>query len=183
MKLCNAVMGAPPDEIKPQHRLSEANLTVRSDLLENIRTGRITPHRAGIEKITESSIVLTNGTDLEVDVIICCTGYDIDLPYLLDEYYRMEKKDSLLPSRNSLNLYKLVAPPRFPNLFCIGYIHLEGPLVPVAEAQTRWAVGVITQKVQLPSAEEMEKSVHAYQESLAAQVSFTLLLQSCTTVD
>ncbi|KAF3491369.1 dimethylaniline monooxygenase 1 [Arthroderma uncinatum] len=170
MKLCDAVMGAPPDEIKPKHRLSQANLTVRSDLLENIRTGRITPHRAGIERITDSSVVLTNGTSLEVDVIICCTGYDIDLPYLLDEYYRMDEKDSLLPSRNSLNLYKLVASPRFPNLYCIGYIHLEGPLIPVAEAQARWAVGVITKQVKLPSVKEMEKSIHAYQEGLAAEM-------------
>ncbi|KAK2880160.1 hypothetical protein FQN49_000507 [Arthroderma sp. PD_2] len=170
MKLCNAVMGAPPDEIKPQHRLSQANITVRSDLLENMRTGRITPHRASVEKLTESSIVLTNGTALEVDIIICCTGYDIDLPYLLDEYYRMGEKDGPLHSKNSLNLYKLIASPRFPNLYCIGYIHLEGPLVPVAEAQARWAVGAITKQVKLPPAEEMEKSIHAYQEDLAAQM-------------
>ncbi|KAM5436073.1 putative flavin-containing monooxygenase [Microsporum canis] len=170
MKLCDAVMGAPPDEIKPLHRLSQANLTVRSDLLENIRTGRITPHRAGVDRITESSIVLTNGTALEVDVIICCTGYDIELPYLLDEYYRMEEKDSVLPSRNSLNLYRLVAAPRFQNLYCIGYIHLEGPLVPVAEAQARWAVGAITGQVTLPSVEEMERSIRTYQEDLASQM-------------
>ncbi|EFQ98374.1 dimethylaniline monooxygenase 1 [Nannizzia gypsea CBS 118893] len=170
MKLCDAVMGSLPEEIKPQHSLFQANLTVRSDLLENIRTGRITPHRAGVDKITEHTIVLTNGTELEVDVIVCCTGYDIHLPYLLNEYYRMQEKDSVLPARNSLNLYKLVAAPRHPNLFCIGYVHLEGPLVPVAEAQARWAVGVLTGHVTLPSAEEMERSIHTYQEDLASKM-------------
>ncbi|EGD83817.1 hypothetical protein H112_07494 [Trichophyton rubrum D6] len=170
MKLCEAVVGSLPEAIKPQHSLFQANLTVRSDLLENIRTGRITAHRASIDRITEYGIVLTNGTILEVDVIICCTGYDIDLPYLLDEYYRMQEKDSVLPARNSLNLYKLVAAPRYPNLFCIGYVHLEGPLVPVAEAQARWAVGAITGKVTLPSPDQMERSIYVYQEDLASRM-------------
>lgn len=170
MKLCNAVMGTPPEEIKPEHRLMEANLTMRTDLLENMRTGRITPHRAEIDKSTENSLALSNETTLDVDVIICCTGYRLEIPYLLDEYYRLGKEDTLLRSSNVLHLYKLVASPRFPNLFCIGLVHLEGPLVPVSEAQARWAVYVINKQIELPPVEKMEDSIRAYQEDLAAHV-------------
>jgi dimethylaniline monooxygenase (N-oxide forming) len=74
-KLCNLFMGDLPPELKPKHGILEANPTVRSDFLEKIHVGLITPHRAGIEKFAEKGLLLTNGTELDVDVIIACTGY------------------------------------------------------------------------------------------------------------
>ncbi|KAK2744132.1 hypothetical protein FQN57_004392 [Myotisia sp. PD_48] len=169
-RLCNTIMGEPPEEIKPKHSLTEVNFTLRSDLLENIRTGRITAHRASVERITEESIILTNNTTIDdIDVIICCTGYTLELPYLRKEYYRHNNPDeSPLKSPNALNLYKLVASPRHPNLFCIGYVHLEGPLLPVSETQARWAVAVIRNEIKLPSVAQMEESIKAYEKNLSS---------------
>jgi dimethylaniline monooxygenase (N-oxide forming) len=74
-KLCNLVMGELPPELKPKHGILEANATVRSDFVEKIQVGLIIPHRAGIEKFAENGLLLNNGTELDVDVIIACTGY------------------------------------------------------------------------------------------------------------
>jgi dimethylaniline monooxygenase (N-oxide forming) len=74
-KLCNLVMGELPPELKPKHGILEANATVRSDFVEKIQVGLIIPHRAGIEKFEENGHLLNNGTELDVDVIIACTGY------------------------------------------------------------------------------------------------------------
>ncbi len=79
-KLLNLVTGQLPPELKPQHGILEANPTVRSDFLEQIQVGRMTPHRAGVEKFTQNGLLLTNGTELEVDVIIACTGYLVTIP-------------------------------------------------------------------------------------------------------
>ena len=79
-KLLNLVTGKLPPELKPKHGILEANPTVRGDFLEQIQVGRMTPHRAGVEKFTQKGLLLTNGTELEVDVIIACTGYLVMIP-------------------------------------------------------------------------------------------------------
>jgi cation diffusion facilitator CzcD-associated flavoprotein CzcO len=73
-------MGKLPPELKPKHGILEANPTVRGDFLEQIQVGRMTPHRAGVEKFTQNGLLLTNGTELEVDVVIACTGYLVVIP-------------------------------------------------------------------------------------------------------
>lgn len=171
VKLAKHVMGEPPESIKPKHQLMQAGVAVKGDMFDNIKSGRITAHRAGIERFTKRSIVLDNGTRLEVDVVICCTGYHLDIPYLLPEYYRKEGQDNPFHSPNASHLYKQVVSPRHPNLFCIGYVTLDGALPPVSEAQARWAVSIINRQTPLPSIEDMEASIQAYQEELAATVS------------
>ncbi|KAI1911030.1 hypothetical protein LOZ65_006257 [Ophidiomyces ophidiicola] len=160
--------GKLPGAIQPEHGLMEANVTMRSDLVENIKTGRIIPHRAGVERITETSMVLTDGVSIEVDVIICCTGYHLSVPYVPEESYRM-KYNEILNTSNSMDLYKLVASPDFPNLFFIGFVELAGPVIPVSEAQVRWATSVLAGRVNLPSASNMYASIAKFQGHIASR--------------
>lgn len=75
--LLNFVGGKLPTELQPKHRILEANTTIQSDFLEKVNVGLVTPHRAGIERFTEDGLILTNGKKLEVDTVICCTGYHV----------------------------------------------------------------------------------------------------------
>jgi dimethylaniline monooxygenase (N-oxide forming) / hypotaurine monooxygenase len=86
-KLLNLVMGKLPPELKPKHGILEANPTVRSDFLEKIQVGQMTPHRAGVEKFTENGLLLTNGKQLDVDVVIACTGYLVTTPSFFTTNY------------------------------------------------------------------------------------------------
>ncbi|KAK2735802.1 hypothetical protein FQN55_001984 [Onygenales sp. PD_40] len=165
-KILNLAQGEHPEAIKPEHKLFEANPTVHSLIVEHIRTDRIKAHRAGVERFTETSLVLTNGTALNVDVVICCTGYHIDFPYLPAETWHVQN-NPILKSSNTMDLYQLVASPRFSNIFFIGFIELPGPLIPVAEVQARWATGILTGRVELPSVDEMNEWVKKFQEGLA----------------
>ncbi|OAX80333.1 hypothetical protein ACJ72_05340 [Emergomyces africanus] len=166
-KIINFTIGPHPDVIKPDHRLLQANVTIHSNLIEHIKVGRIKAHRTDVERFTETSLVLTNGTILDVDAVICCTGYHMDALYLPKESYRTKKDNPILKSSNTLDLYKLIVSPRFPNLFFIGYVELEGPLLPVAEIQARWASAIVTGRVKLPSVDEMNQQVKEHQEHLA----------------
>ncbi|KMU90728.1 dimethylaniline monooxygenase 2 [Coccidioides immitis H538.4] len=166
-QLCNHVLGKLPDVLQPEHGLMEANVTMRSDLLENIKTGRIIPHRAGVKRVSETSLILTDGTFIDVDVIICCTGYHMSIPYVPEESYR-NNHNPILNTNNSMELYKLVASPTFPNVFFIGFVELAGPLVPVSETQARWATSVLAGRIKLPSVKKMYGSIAAYQARLAA---------------
>ncbi|EQL30772.1 Fmo5 protein [Blastomyces gilchristii SLH14081] len=164
-KILNFAIGEHPEVIKPHHGIMEANPTVHSNLIEYIKVGKIHAHRAGVKQFNETSLVLTNDTVLDVDTVICCTGYNMDMPYLSKETYHVEG-NPILKSPNTLDLYKLVVSPRFTNLFFIGYVELPGPLLPVAEAQARWASAILTGRVKLPSMDEMNRQVKEYQEEL-----------------
>ncbi|EDN04829.1 predicted protein [Histoplasma mississippiense (nom. inval.)] len=164
-KIMDFAIGKHPEVIKPDHKILQASVTVHSNLIEFINVGKVKVHRATVKQFTETSLVLTNDTELDVDVVICCTGYHMDMPYLPKETYHV-KDNPILKSPNTLDLYKLVVSPRFPNLFFIGCVELPGPLFPVAESQARWASGIVTGKVKLPSADEMTRQVKEYQANL-----------------
>lgn len=144
----------------------EANPTVRGDFLENARTGRIKVHRAGIERITRNGLILSGGTNLEVDVIVSCTGYYIDLQFLPEDSYRAKGEES----PNAMDLYKLVISPQYQNLFFIGFVEAAGPLLPIAEMQARWCAGVLSKQVTLPSQDEMSKWISIFHKNLDSNV-------------
>lgn len=83
LALTNA-LGAIPKELKPEHNLLAAHPTVRTDLLERVRTGTITPHRASIKRFTKKGIELTNGEVVEpLDTVVAATGYTVCSPPLI----------------------------------------------------------------------------------------------------
>jgi dimethylaniline monooxygenase (N-oxide forming) len=73
--LLNFIQGNLPSDLKPAHNILEAIPTIRSDFLEKVNVGFVQTHRSGIERFTENGLVLTNGTELDVDTVISCTGY------------------------------------------------------------------------------------------------------------
>ncbi|EEP79631.1 conserved hypothetical protein [Uncinocarpus reesii 1704] len=162
------VLGKPAETFD-NHGLMEANVTMRSDLLDNIRTGRIIPHRAAIQSVSETSLILTDGTSIDVDVVIFCTGYHLSVPYVPEESYRMTYNE-ILSTNNSMDLYKLVASPLFSDLFFIGFVELAGPLIPVAEVQARWATSVLAGRIKLPPMEEVYDDIAVYQASLVSSM-------------
>jgi dimethylaniline monooxygenase (N-oxide forming) len=168
------VEGELPEVLKPEHGVHHANITIQTLFLENVKTRRITPHRAGVERITESGLVLTNGTTLAVDVIICCTGYMIEFPYLPEESYHSEN-NPILHSPNSIDLYELVVSPQYPNLFFIGILEFPGPLVPASEIQARWVTAILTNRIKLPSPAKMREWIKKYQQGLVRTVSLVVL--------
>ncbi|KAI0015098.1 flavin-containing monooxygenase [Xylariomycetidae sp. FL0641] len=156
--LLNVVQGQHPDEIKPAHKVLEQNPTVRTEFLERLRTGTVQAHRTEVESFTGTGLRLANGTALEVDVVIACTGYQRSLPYLPADVLR-----SPTTPPESVDLWKLMVPLRYENLFLIGYAEVAGPAPPTFEAQARLAVATLTGRAKLPGVQQREKEVKAWQ--------------------
>jgi dimethylaniline monooxygenase (N-oxide forming) len=174
-------MGEIPAEIRPAHGILEANPVVQSIFVEHVKTGRITAHRAEIERMTASSLVLTDGKMLDVDTIILCTGYRIEYPFLSDEYYRAERS-AFIDSPNSVHLYQMTVPPLYPNLFFLGLYEVVGPIHPAVELQARWAAAVLVGRIKLPPAEKMSKSIELFEKNLAKRVSLLSCLCRTKTI-
>ena len=152
--------GKPPKDMRPDHKVLEQNPTLRSDFLEKIRTGLITIQRAGIESFAESGLHLSNGKYLDVDVVISCTGYNqFEFPFLPTDVARGPNTPP-----NKIDLYKLIVPPKYPNLYMMGLCELVGPAAPAFDAQARWVVAHLSGRLQLPPPDQMYEGIRAFQD-------------------
>lgn len=162
------IQGKHPPELIPNHKMLEAHPTIRGDFLEKCRANQIEIHRAGIEEIVPTGIKTTTGEIIEVDTIISCTGYKIDFPYLPRDTYRPKTTSKTsLDTENAINLYELIYPVEYRNLFFIGLIEVPGPHAPVSELQVRWSIGLLTGRIPQLSPKELAEGVAWFQADQA----------------
>ena len=65
---------------KPDHKLFEAHPTVSDDILSRIVHGEVTP-KPNIAELTETTVRFTDGTEVEADIVVYCTGYKVTFPF------------------------------------------------------------------------------------------------------
>jgi dimethylaniline monooxygenase (N-oxide forming) len=141
----------------PEHKILEQNPTLRSDFYEKVNTAVITPHKAAVDSFTETGLVLSDGTALDVDVVICATGYKpCHLPYLPAD--AVASRDAPAPR---VDLYRFLVSPWYRDLYVLGQMELFGPFAPAVEAQARFATAVVSGRVARPSRDDMLREIRA----------------------
>ena len=65
---------------KPDHGVLEAHPTVSDDVLSRIAHGEITP-KPNIARLTERTVVFADGSEVEADIVVYCTGYKVTFPF------------------------------------------------------------------------------------------------------
>ena len=142
---------------KPDHDVLEAHPTVSDDLLSRLGHGDITV-KPSIERFEGSTVRFTDGSSVEADVVVYCTGYKITFPFLDDSVVRADD--------NHVDLYRRVVPPDRPGLYFIGLVQPLGAVMPLAETQAHWVSDLIRGRVSLPSPARMREQIAAYDEAL-----------------
>ncbi|CAI4223297.1 unnamed protein product [Auanema sp. JU1783] len=132
--------------LRPSHRFFQQHPTVNDSLANLISAGYISVEE-DIREMTEDSVILTNGKEIECDVLIQCTGYSFGFPFLPENVVSIEN--------HKVQLYKFVFPPEHNDIAIIGLIQPIGSVAPIAEIQSRWVSRVFSGNVALPSKEEM----------------------------
>ncbi|SPN97370.1 uncharacterized protein DNG_00884 [Cephalotrichum gorgonifer] len=162
-KLINLIHAQQPEELKCDHKLLEQNPTTRGDFIEKVNTGIVKLHRASIDTFTPSGLSLSTGTEIDADVVICCTGYHMtDMPFLPRDAVVSRE----MPAPH-IDLYKHFVSPWYDDLFIIGRVENFGPLAPTAEAQARVAAAMLSGRLQKPGREEMLASIRKTREESA----------------
>lgn len=101
-------------------------------------------------KVAKEMVVFGNGSALQPDVLILCTGYRYRFPFLaLDQLGLQETDYGVGP------LYRHLLAPRHPSLFFIGLCQQICPF-PHFHCQVLFALAVLQGRCPLPSAAEME---------------------------
>jgi dimethylaniline monooxygenase (N-oxide forming) len=139
----------------PDHKILHAHPTVSEDLLNRLGHGDITvrPH---IDRFEGSKVFFTDGSAVEVDVVVYCTGYKVTFPFL---------HERVVPTRdNKVDLFHRVVPPDHPGLYFLGLIQPLGAIMPLAEAQAEWVADLVSGRGALPSYDEMRRQIRVYDE-------------------
>jgi dimethylaniline monooxygenase (N-oxide forming) len=140
---------------KPDHKLLEAHPTVSSELLPRLGHGDITA-KPNIDRFAGGRTVrFADGGEEEIDLVVYCTGYKIEFPFLDPEVFAAPD--------NRMPLYKRAVSVENPGLYFVGFIQPLGPIMPIAEAQSEWIADLLTGRAALPSAAEMRQEIADYE--------------------
>ncbi|GIY17648.1 flavin-containing monooxygenase 5 [Caerostris darwini] len=141
--------------LKPKHRVLSQHPTVNDCLPCKILTGRILI-KGDIKLFSTSGVTFQGEKSCTfIDAVVFATGYKIEFPFL---------KESILDSiDNRVNLYKYTFPPDLihPSLGIIGLMQPNGPIFPLAEAQSRWFAQLMKKKVSLPDYSTMKSEIQS----------------------
>lgn len=143
---------------KPDHRIAEAHPTISDTILSRITHGAIGV-KPNIAELKGDRVAFVDGTEVEADIVVYCTGYRITFPFF-DE-------DFISAPDNDIALYRRVFKPGMENLFFIGLLQPLGAVMPIAEAQGRWIASYLSGEYALPSVAEMQAEMASDRAEMA----------------
>jgi hypothetical protein len=143
----------------PTHGFLEDHPTLSDSLLSRVTHGEIVP-KPGIERLDGQVVSFADGSRESVDLIVWCTGYQIDVSFL---------DSSLLgPGADRLPLYRRVFHLDAPGLMFAGLMQSTGSALPVVEAQARLIAAHLAGEYSLPTPEQQradcERTLKAAQD-------------------
>jgi dimethylaniline monooxygenase (N-oxide forming) len=143
---------------EPARGIYQSHPTLSDTILSRIAHGEIAP-KPGIRALEGSRVRFVDDSTALIDVIIWCTGYRVNLPFL---------RDGLVPvDGNQVPLYKRVFPIGVPNLAFVGLVQQRGAMMPIAEEQSRLIGDALTGRYRLPPVEAMAADIRAYDREIA----------------
>jgi dimethylaniline monooxygenase (N-oxide forming) len=150
--LVRGTIGRPEDVglPRPDHRLGEAHPTLSQAITERVRAGAVVP-KPNIAALAGDRVRFTDGSEVDADVVVYCTGYTVSFPFL--------DTDVISSVDNRVDLFHQVFPPGVANLAFIGLVQPFGALMPVAEEQASWVAEHLAGGYRLPSREMMDEQI------------------------
>jgi hypothetical protein len=113
---------------EPEHDIFDRHPTVNSQLLYELRHGRVKP-KPGIERIDGRTVHFADGSSVEADTMVLATGFAVRFPFLDESMFEWKGKYP-----------KVVAgmmPPGKANLYVFGLGQPRGGAGPLASAGAR----------------------------------------------
>jgi hypothetical protein len=146
---------------RPNHGFLEAHPTVSSELLLRLGSGDAIA-KPNVAELQGDGVSFEDGSIEEIDAIIWATGYKISFPFFDPEF--LSAPDNRLP------LYKRIFVPGIDDLALIGFAQTVPTLFPFVELQSKLVARYVGADYALPSAGEMEETIHRDQERLFGAV-------------
>ncbi len=136
---------------KPDHEPLAAHPSVSIDFLEKAGSGDITCVPA-IERLDGDAVVLTDGRRIEVDVIVCATGYRMSFPFF-------DAPELQPDAEHRYPLFKRIMKPGIDDLYYAGLAQSSPTIVNLAEQQSKLIAKHLTGMYRLPSEARMHEII------------------------
>ena len=131
------------------------NTGIGGEFYAVLRTERLTPKRASLAAFCgPSTLELDTGERLEVDVVVCATGWSQETGFLDGELRRAVERDG------AFHLYRHILPPAEPRLGFVGYASSTACQL-TSEIAAHWLSQHFRGELRLPSREAMEHEIAA----------------------
>ena len=131
---------------QPDEMFGMRHPTVSQDIHARLVHGDITPV-GDIKKVEGKKVTFEDNTEIEADVIIQCTGYNITFPFL--DNTLIEAKD------NDIALFQRIFDPRYPDLSFLGLVQTLCAIMPISELQAHFIADYLNGNYKLPTETEM----------------------------
>jgi dimethylaniline monooxygenase (N-oxide forming) len=142
---------------KPDHKLGEAHPTISGRFLDRVTHGKIVP-KPNIAELQGDRIRFDDGSVVEADVLVYCTGYKVTFPFF-DEGF-------ISAPDNDLPLFRRVFHPDYDNVFFLALLQPLGATMPLAEAQGRWVARYLRGEYHLPPGAELRRDIERDRERM-----------------
>ncbi|GGV35999.1 flavin-binding monooxygenase [Kitasatospora herbaricolor] len=143
---------------EPDHQIFSSAVTISDEILSRIRHGAVTPKPA-IAALHGDRVSFTDGTSVEADAIVYCTGFHMAFPFL--------PAGCPAAPQGPVELYRRIVAPDRPGLLFLGLIRPVGSITRLVEAQARWVARIVAGDVVLPPADVMHKEIDGYLGGIA----------------
>ncbi|WP_035847377.1 flavin-containing monooxygenase [Kitasatospora azatica] len=138
---------------EPDHPIFSSAVTISDEILSRIRHGAVIPKPA-IASLDGDQVCFTDGSSVEADAIVYCTGFNMAFPFL--------PAGCPAAPQGPVELYRRIVAPDRPGLLFLGLIRPVGSITRLVEAQARWVAQIVDGEVALPSADVMHKEIDEY---------------------
>jgi cation diffusion facilitator CzcD-associated flavoprotein CzcO len=145
---------------KPDHEFGSAHPTISDDILSRVAHGEITP-KPNIASLTANTVRFADGTEVEADVVVYCTGYRVTFPFF--------EAGLIAAPDNDLPLFRRVFHPEIAGVFFIGLLQPLGAIMPLAAAQSEWVCDYLAGRYALPTPHAMREDMEAERRAMFAR--------------
>lgn len=126
---------------QPDHKLFEHHPTINSELLHYVKHGRVKPH-PDIKRFNGNRVEFVDGSSIEVDTVICATGFHVSFPFLPEGLVEVK---GVIPQLVSGTLH-----PDYRGLYIIGTLQPRYGFGPLASIGADLVALIIKLQDQLP---------------------------------
>lgn len=144
------ITGLPQDHglPAPDHPFGASHPAISHEIYNRVGSGDV-KIKPNIARFEGRVVHFTDGSSVEADAVIYCTGYNIRFPFF-DEHF-------ISAPENDIALWKRMVEPKYPNLYFVGLVQPLCAMMPIAEQQSKLIAAHLTGRYLAPSAEQMAR--------------------------
>ncbi len=142
-----------PDKPIEYDAFGESVMLPKPAFFRRARDGGIAAHRSAVDRFTESGLKLSNGEEIEADLVIMATGWRTRF-----RFFSQDVLDRLEPADDGIYLYRHICHPALPGLFFVGRAASISSILTYS-LQAAWLSELLAGRVALPAAAAMTRNI------------------------